>query len=286
MWPINRFYKASEFDAGRGFSWHWGIKTHMMGVVNATDDSFSGDGVAGLVDDAVALAKKFRDAGVDIIDVGGASSRPGASPTPIATEKSRVVPIIEAITSEVNLPISIDTTWAEVAEGALDAGATVVNDISGFLTDPDLSSLVAERNVGAVLMHNQRGREHKDVIDDIKAGFAATLSMCTANHVDLSKVILDPGFGFGWSVEQNLEMLRRLGELASQELPLLIGTSRKSSIGTVLGASVEDRLFGTAATVSQAICAGIDVVRVHDSYQMRDVVKMTDAIVRRSTSTI
>ena len=199
--------------------------------------------------------------------MGGASSRPGATPTPISIEKSRVVPIVEAISSEVDLPISIDTTWAEVAEAAVDAGATVVNDISGFLTDPDLSSLVADRNVGVVLMHNQRGREYRDVIGDIDAGFATSLSICASSNVDLSQVILDPGFGFGWSVEQNLEILRRLNELTSQELPLLIGTSRKSSIGTVLGANVEERLFGTAATVTHAISAGIDVVRVHDSSQ-------------------
>ena len=284
MWPINRNYKTPEFDAGRGSVWRWGTKTHMMGVINATDDSFSGDGIAGQVNEAVTLAKRFQADGVDIIDVGGASSRPGATPTPISIEKSRVVPIVEAISSEVDLPISIDTTWAEVAEAAVDAGATVVNDISGFLTDPDLSSLVADRNVGVVLMHNQRGREYRDVIGDIDAGFATSLSICASSNVDLSQVILDPGFGFGWSVEQNLEILRRLNELTSQELPLLIGTSRKSSIGTVLGANVEERLFGTAATVTQAICAGIDVVRVHDSSQMRDVVKMTDAIVRREAS--
>jgi len=284
VWPINRIYTTPEFDAGRGSVWRWGTKTHMMGVINATDDSFSGDGIAGQVNEAVTLAKRFQADGVDIIDVGGASSRPGATPTPISIEKSRVVPIVEAISSEVDLPISIDTTWAEVAEAAVDAGATVVNDISGFLTDPDLSSLVADRNVGVVLMHNQRGREYRDVIGDIDAGFATSLSICASSNVDLSQVILDPGFGFGWSVEQNLEILRRLNELTSQELPLLIGTSRKSSIGTVLGANVEERLFGTAATVTQAICAGIDVVRVHDSSQMRDVVKMTDAIVRREAS--
>ena len=130
MWPINRIYATPEFDAGRGNLWRWGTKTYMMGVVNATDDSFSGDGVAGQVERAVALAQKFQADGMDIIDVGGASSRPGATPTPISIEKNRVVPIIEAISSEVDLPISIDTTWAEVAEAGLDAGATVVNDIS------------------------------------------------------------------------------------------------------------------------------------------------------------
>ena len=207
MWPINRIYTTPEFDAGRGNVWRWGTKTHMMGVINATDDSFSGDGIAGQVNEAVTLAKRFQADGVDIIDVGGASSRPGATPTPISIEKSRVVPIVEAISSEVDLPISIDTTWAEVAEAAVDAGATVVNDISGFLTDPDLSSLVADRNVGVVLMHNQRGREYRDVIGDIDAGFATSLSICASSNVDLSQVILDPGFGFGWSVEQNLSLI-------------------------------------------------------------------------------
>ena len=252
-----------------------------MGIINATQDSFSGDGVAGDLDKAVALAKKFEANGVDVIDVGGASSRPGADPTPIKEELARVVPVIEAIHAEVELPISIDTTWATVAEAALGAGATILNDISGLQADPELASLVAEREIGAVLMHNQRGREHTDVIDDIRQSFIPTISLCEANGIPASKLILDPGFGFGWSIQQNLELLRRLPELADLQLPLLVGTSRKSSIGTVLDSEVTDRIFGTAGTVAQAICAGIDVVRVHDSAEMRDVVAITDAIVRQ-----
>ena len=284
MWPIDRGYKAATFEAGRGVIWDWGHRTYVMGIVNATQDSFSGDGVAGELDKAVALAKSFEASGVDIIDVGGASSRPGADPTPISVEKSRVVRVIEAINAEVELPISIDTTWAAVAEAALDAGASVVNDISGFQLDPDLSHLVADRGVGAVLMHNQRGLEHHDVIDDITSGFVTSLSVCDSAGVDSAKLILDPGFGFGWSVSQNLEILRRLPELVHLEFPLLIGTSKKSSIGTVLGSQVGERLFGTAATVAHAICAGIDVVRIHDAYEMRDVVTMSDAIVRQRGS--
>ena len=284
MWPIDRRYKAATFEAGRDVIWDWGRRTYVMGIVNATQDSFSGDGVAGELDKAVALAKSFEASGVDIIDVGGASSRPGADPTPISVEKSRVVRVIEAINAEVELPISIDTTWAAVAEAALDAGASVVNDISGFQLDPDLSHLVADRGVGAVLMHNQRGLEHHDVIDDITSGFVTSLSVCDSAGVDSAKLILDPGFGFGWSVSQNLEILRRLPELVHLEFPLLIGTSKKSSIGTVLGAQVGERLFGTAATVAHAICAGIDVVRIHDAYEMRDVVTMSDAIVRQRGS--
>ena len=284
MWPIDRRYKAATFEAGRDVIWDWGRRTYVMGIVNATQDSFSGDGVAGELDKAVALAKSFEASGVDIIDVGGASSRPGADPTPISVEKSRVVRVIEAINAEVELPISIDTTWAAVAEAALDAGASVVNDISGFQLDPDLSHLVADRGVGAVLMHNQRGLEHHDVIDDITSGFVTSLSVCDTAGVDSAKLILDPGFGFGWSVSQNLEILRRLPELVHLEFPLLIGTSKKSSIGTVLGSQVGERLFGTAATVAHAICAGIDVVRIHDAYEMRDVVTMSDAIVRQRGS--
>ena len=284
MWPIDRRYKAATFEAGRDVIWDWGRRTYVMGIVNATQDSFSGDGVAGELDKAVALAKSFEASGVDIIDVGGASSRPGADPTPVSVEKSRVVRVIEAINAEVELPISIDTTWAAVAEAALDVGASVVNDISGFQLDPDLSYLVADRGVGAVLMHNQRGLEHHDVIDDITSGFVTSLSVCDTAGVDSAKLILDPGFGFGWSVSQNLEILRRLPELVHLEFPLLIGTSKKSSIGTVLGSQVGERLFGTAATVAHAICAGIDVVRIHDAYEMRDVVTMSDAIVRQRGS--
>lgn len=280
MWPIIRNYRASSFEPGRGSSWAWGRRTHVMGIINATQDSFSGDGIDGQLDKAVALANSFESCGIDVIDIGGASSRPGADPTPVEVEKSRVVPVVEAVRDAVDLPISIDTTWAVVAEAALNAGATMVNDITGFLLDPDLAPLVAQREVGAVAMHNQRGREHHDVIDDIVAGFNETLSVCEAAQIDASKLILDPGFGFGWSVAQNLEILRRLPELTQLELPLLIGTSRKSSIGTVLRTDLGERLFGTAATVAQAICAGIDVIRVHDGSQMREVVTMTDAIIR------
>ena len=284
MWPIDRRYKAATFEAGRDVIWDWGRRTYVMGIVNATQDSFSGDGVAGELDKAVALAKSFEASGVDIIDVGGASSRPGADPTPVSVEKSRVVRVIEAINAEVGLPISVDTTWAAVAEAALDVGASVVNDISGFQLDPDLSYLVADRGVGAVLMHNQRGLEHHDVIDDITSGFITSLSVCDSAGVDSAKLILDPGFGFGWSVSQNLEILRRLPELVHLEFPLLIGTSKKSSIGTVLGSRVGERLFGTAATGAHAISAGIDVVRIHDGSEMRDVVTMSDAIVRQRGS--
>lgn len=280
MWPLQRSYRAATLDVGRGTPWRWGTRTFVMGIVNATEDSFSGDGVAGDPDAAASLARSFELAGADIIDIGGASSRPGADPTPVDVERSRVVPVIEAVRAVSDLPISIDTTWATVAEAALDAGADLVNDITGLQLDPELAPLVAERSAPVVVMHNQRGRPHTDVVADVVAGCARTLEICAGAGISDDRVVFDPGFGFGWSVEQNLEMLRRLPELWDLGLPLLIGTSRKSSIGKVLGVDVQHRRFGTAATISQAICAGIDVVRVHDTGEMTDVVVMTDAIVR------
>ena len=280
MWPTQRRFTARELDLGRGLPWRWGTRTHVMGIVNATSDSFSGDGIGDHVDDAVALAKSFASTGVDIIDVGGASSRPGAAPTPIDEEIARAVPVVAAIRAELDIPISIDTTWATVAERALDAGADVVNDITGLQLDPDLAPLIAERRTAVVAMHNQRNRPHTDVVADIVAGCEETLAICRAAGIHRSRIIFDPGFGFGWAVDQNLELLRRLPELWRLELPLLIGTSRKSSIGRVLDADVGRRRFGTAATIAQSICAGVDVVRVHDAREMCDVVQMTDAIVR------
>ena len=284
-WPIRRRYRHAWWDPGRGPCWQWGSRTFVMGIINATDDSFSGDGVADRLDDALALTRTLVVGGADIIDIGGASSRPRAEPTPIEVERRRAVRVIEAVRAELDrigadVPISVDTTWAEVAAPALDAGATVVNDITGFRLDPDLAPLVAERGIAAVLMHNQRGRPHTDLVADVTAGLEASLQICAEAGVGTERLVVDPGFGFGFGVSQNLEMMRRLPELWAVELPMLIGTSRKSTIGAVTNAEINDRLFGTAATITAAICAGIDVVRVHDAAEMMQAIRMTDAIVR------
>ena len=284
-WPIRRRYRHKRWDPGRGPRWHWGERTFVMGIINATDDSFSGDGVADRLDEAVALVGDLAAGGADIIDIGGASSRPGAEPTPIEAERRRAVRVIEAVRAELDslgadLPISVDTTWAAVAEPAFDAGATVVNDITGFRLDPQIAPLVAERGAAAVLMHNQRGRPHTDLVADVTAGLEASLQICADAGVGTDRIVVDPGFGFGFGVAQNLEMMRRLPEFWSLELPMLIGTSRKSTIGAITKAEIDNRLFGTAATITAAICAGIDVVRVHDTAQMTQAIRMTDAIAR------
>jgi dihydropteroate synthase len=252
-----------------------------MGVVNVSPDSFSGDGLA-TADAALEQARCFVDEGADILDVGGQSTRPGFEDLSPDEEIARVVPAIERIGTALDAPVSIDTYKAPVARRALEAGAHMLNDIWGFRCDSSLADLCVEFNVPAVVMHNQRGREFSgDVIADIRVGLEETITIAEGAGLPRDRLIIDPGFGFGWTVEQNFEILRRLGELRDLGLPMLVGTSRKSAIGGVLDdAPVDQRLFGTAATVALAIAAGADIVRVHDVREMRDVVRAADAIVR------
>ncbi|HXH21826.1 MAG TPA: dihydropteroate synthase [Dehalococcoidia bacterium] len=262
-----------------GRTFVWGARTYVMGIINVSPESFSGDGLA-RAEDALRQAERFAEEGADLLDVGGQSTRPGFEEISAAQEIRRVVPAIERIVKRVGLPVSIDTYRREVAEAALDAGASLLNDIWGFRHDPALAVLAAQRGVPAVVMHNQRGREFEDVIGDIRRGLKESLHIAGRSGLAREKLIADPGFGFGWSPEQNLEMLRRLGELRDLGLPLLVGTSRKSTIGAVLDKPVEGRLFGTAATVALAIANGADIVRVHDVAEMVEVARMADAIVR------
>jgi dihydropteroate synthase len=258
----------------------WGRRTHVMAVLNVTPDSFSGDGIAYDVDSAVAAAKRFEDEGADIIDVGGESTRPGFEGISAEEEMTRVLPVIERLSAAVALPISIDTTKAAVAEAALRAGAHLINDTSALQADAEMAPVAAKYGVPVVIMHNQRGKPFHDVIGDILDGLKAGIATAESAGVPRERIIIDPGFGFGWTVEQNLEMLRRLRELKALDLPLLAGTSRKSTIGAVLDLPVEERLMGTAATVAISIVNGADIVRVHDVREMAQVCRMTDAIVR------
>ena len=252
-----------------------------MAIVNVTPDSFSGDGVGSHAPAAAAaLAQEFAEAGADIIDVGAESTRPDADPVTPAEEAARALPAIAAIRAATDLPISIDTQHAEVAEAALDAGADMVNDINGLRGDARMAEVVASRGAALVAMHNQRGRAPGDVVANVLAGWEESLRLAGKAGIPRERIILDPGFGFGWTPEENLEMVRRLNELAVAGLPLLLGTSRKSTLGLVLDAPVEERLEGTAASVAIAIAKGVDIVRVHDVAAMGKVAVAADAISR------
>jgi dihydropteroate synthase len=270
----------------------WGARTYVMGVINVSPDSFSGDGLS-RVEDAVAQARRFVADGADILDVGGQSTRPGADTSaagfdeiPPEEEVRRVVPVIEALMRELpDTPVSVDTYKPLVARAAFAAGAHMLNDICGFRSrradGRALAGIAAAHDVPAVIMHNQRGRPPGDVIACVRAGLEASIEVAAKAGIPRERLIADPGFGFGWRPGQNIEMLRRLGELRALGLPLLLGTSRKSTIGAVLGgAPVEERLFGTAATVALAIAGGADIVRVHDVRAMKQVATMADAVVR------
>jgi dihydropteroate synthase len=260
-----------------------------MGIVNCTPDSFAGDGLGSDVEAAVTQARRMVKEGADIIDIGGESTRPTATdPTqpgfePVTAEEElrRVLPVIERVSHELDVPISIDTYKATIAKAAIEAGANLVNDIWGFQHDREMAKVIAETGAPAIAMHNQRGRPHRDVIGDILDGLKKSIETAQAASIPSERLIVDPGFGFGWQPEQNLEMLRRLGELKQLGLPILIGTSSKSTIGRVLGGlPVEERLEGTLATVALAIANGADIVRVHDVKAAVRTARVADAIVR------
>jgi dihydropteroate synthase len=259
-----------------------------MGVLNVTPDSFSDGGRFATVDAAVAQAQAMVAAGADMIDVGGESTRPGSVPVAADEQIKRVVPVIERIA---NLPvtISIDTTRAAVAQSALDAGVAVVNDISAGRDDGDLLPLVARRGVPVVLMHMQGtpatmqdAPSYRDVVAETISFLRERVAAAQAVGVELSKILLDPGIGFGKTQEHNLELLRRQREFLALGRPIVIGTSRKGFIGRITGESEPSkRLFGTAASVALAIANGAAIVRVHDVGPMVQVVRMTRAILER-----
>jgi dihydropteroate synthase len=257
----------------------WGARTYIMGIVNVSPESFSGDGIDS-VEAAVAQARRFEAEGADIIDIGGMSTRPNFRELTEKEELDRAIPAVRDVSDAVSLPVSIDTYRAAVALAALQAGAHMVNDISGFRHDPPMARVVAGWRAPAVVMHNQRGRPFHEVIGDVRAGFQESLALADDAGVSREQLILDPGFGFGWTPEQSLEIIRRLRELGDFGLPLLVGSSRKSALGAVLDLPEDQRAWGTAASVALAIANGADLVRVHDVAEMVQVRKVADAIVR------
>ena len=265
-----------------GREFRWGTRTFVMGIINATPDSFSGDGL--LLAGAIASrARAFADAGADVLDVGGESTRPGASPVSVGEEVGRIVPALQAAAAA-DLPMSIDTHKSDVARAALRHGASMINDVWGLQHDPRLADLAVQAGVPLVLMHNQHGKDYRDMVPQVIERLARSVDAAIAAGVPRRNILVDPGIGFGKTPEQNLELLRRLRELRVLGLPILVGTSRKSTIGLVLDLPVEERLEGTAATVAIAIANGADMVRVHDVHEMVRVARMSDAIVRGWTS--
>ena len=258
----------------------WGRRTYVMGIVNLTPDSFSGDGLNGDVATAVALAQRMEMEGADIIDVGAESTRPGSAPVTEDEEIARLLQALTAICEAVSIPVSVDTYKAEVARRAIAAGAAMINDVWGTLADPDMAWVVADAGVPAILMHNRREARYDDLVPDVIVGLRRIADHARAAGILERNIILDPGIGFGKTADHNLELLRRLPELRSLEYPLLLGVSRKSTIGRVLGLPENERLEGTAAAVAMSIAGGADIVRVHDVRAMARVARMTDAIVR------
>jgi len=258
----------------------WGERTYLMGIVNLTPDSFSGDGVGGDTEGAVAQAHRQAAEGADIIDIGGESTRPGSTPVSLDEELGRVMPVAERLGRELKVPFSIDTYKAEVAQRALAAGASMINDIWGLKADPELARVAAEAGVPLILMHNQQGTAYSDLVPEVLASLQRSMELALSAGVRPENIIIDPGIGFGKTAQHNLEILRRLSEFKALGRPILLGTSRKSTIGRVLDLPVTERLEGTAATVALGIATGADMVRVHDVQAMLRVCRMSDAIVR------
>lgn len=263
-------------------SWQlqWGRRTAVMGILNLTDDSFSGDGLAGDAARAVAQARRFVDEGADLLDVGGESTRPGHTPVGEEEELRRVLPAVAAIAAAVRVPISIDTRKPAVARAALEAGAHLLNDVEATLDGAPMFRLAAEHGVPIVIMHNKQTAQYGDLLEEVISSLRAACEMATACGVPPLRQIVDPGLGFGKTGEHNLQILRHLRALAALSRPILVGPSRKRFLGRILGAEAQDRLEGTAAAVALAIAGGADIVRVHDVRAMARVAKVADAICR------
>ena len=283
-------------------TFNWGSRTYVMGILNITPDSFSGDGIIAKGDAvqlAVEQAQEFLANGADILDVGGESTRPGSQPVNTEEELERVIPVIEAIKKEFpDALISIDTYKAKVAEAAFKSGAEILNDVWALRADPQLAPVAAEFRVPVILMHNRSnpasvevreqlgnaytGSSYEDLMEDVKRELLVSVEMAKKAGIEESHIILDPGIGFGKTREHNLELINRLDEIRALGFPVLLGPSRKSFIGFTLDLPPEQRVEGTAATIAVGIVRGADIIRVHDVKEMARVARMTDAIVRRN----
>ena len=293
----------------------WGSRTYVMGILNITPDSFSGDGIlsgsqspggsissfqGGWLENALVLARIFDEMGVDIIDVGGESTRPGSDQIDIEEELERVIPVIQGIKNELDIPVSIDTYKAEVAREALKNGADIVNDVWGLKADKNMVSVIANYEVPVILMHNRSswahadiqrnlggryiGMEYQNLIEDIKRELRESITIASDAGIPQENIIIDPGIGFGKTVEQNLELINNLDKIRDMGYPVLYGPSRKSFIGYTLDLPADQRIEGTAAAVAIGIERGADIIRVHDVEFMLRVARMSDAIIRNKIS--
>jgi dihydropteroate synthase len=258
----------------------------VMGIVNVTPDSFSDGGLAGTLEGAVVHALHLFAEGADLLDLGGESSRPGAEPVSLEEELRRVIPVVEALAPRVAVPISVDTTKAEVARQALRAGASIINDILGLDGDPDLSRLVAEAGAGVVLMHMagtpqtmQVDPRYDDVVREVRDDLARRIERAEASGIPRERIAIDPGIGFGKTFEHNLELLRNLDRFANLGCALLVGTSRKGFLGTLTGRPVGERATASVISSLAAVARGANVVRVHDVGPMVDALKVWTALV-------
>jgi dihydropteroate synthase len=302
--------KSPSLQIGKHI-FNWGSRTYVMGILNVTPDSFSGDGILALpnsagtgvsgavgeVEAALQQAKQFLESGADILDVGGESTRPGSQPVSPEEEAERVIPVIEAIADEFSdALISIDTYKTRVAEAAFKAGAHILNDVWALRADPELAAVAAAYRVPVILMHNRSnpasvevrtqlgnayiGSAYENLMEDVKRELLASVDLAVRAGIEESQIILDPGVGFGKTREHNLELINRIDEIRGLGFPVLLGPSRKSFIGFTLDLPADQRIEGTAATVAVGITRGADIIRVHDVKQMARVARMTDAIVR------
>ena len=260
-----------------GQTFDWGSRTYVMGIVNVTPDSFSGDGLGDDRDAATSQGLRMVAEGADLLDVGGESTRPGHVPITVADEIARTEDVVRRLARESHVPVSIDTYKLEVAEAAVAAGATILNDVWGLVRSPALADLAARHECALVLMHNQDGTEYAgDLMAEVKRFLRESVARAMGAGVPGERILVDPGIGFGKTADQNWEVMRRLEELKDLGQPVLIGTSRKSFIGKLLDLPVTDRVEGTAATVTASILRGADVVRVHDVRAMMRVVRVAD----------
>ena len=262
-------------------TYHLNERTHIMGILNVTPDSFSDGGNYTTIQNAVEQAIKLEKEGADIIDIGGESTRPGHEAVSIEEELNRVLPVIEAVKEKVSIPISIDTYKAETAKRAIEAGAEIINDIWGAKKDPDMAAVAAQYNVPIVLMHNRMNKNYKSLIEDMKNDLLESVIIAKKNGINEENIILDPGIGFAKTMEHNLIVMNELDKIAELGFPLLLGTSRKSFIGQVLGVPANERDIGTGATTCLGIVKGVQIVRVHNVSLHYQLTKMMDAMLKR-----